>query len=105
MTRCRVVVTAAAEEDVRDIADYISSDNGIAARRLGAEFTLATERIAEFPGTGHPLLESDRTILGTRISSRFSHYTMVYRRDDASTVRVLRVIHSARDIQAILAEL
>jgi plasmid stabilization system protein ParE len=105
MTRCRVVVTAIAEQDVRDIADYISSASGIAARRFGAEFALAVERIAEFPGTGYALLESDRAILGARVSSRFKHHTMIYRRDNATTIRVLRVVHSARDIRAILAEL
>jgi plasmid stabilization system protein ParE len=105
MTGCRVVVTAIAEQDVRGIAEYISSNNGIAARRFGAEFALAVERIGEFPGTGYALLESYRTILGVRISPRFKHYTVIYRRDDASTIRILRVVHSARDIRAILAGL
>jgi plasmid stabilization system protein ParE len=105
MTRCRVVVTAIAEQDVRGIAQYISSDSGTAARRFGAEFTSAVERIGEFPGTGYPLSQEDEAVLGTRVSSRFRHYTVIYRRDDESTIRVLRVVHSARAIHAILAGL
>jgi plasmid stabilization system protein ParE len=102
MTHCRVVVTAIAEQDVRDIAQYISSDNGMAARRFGVEFTSTVERIGEFPGTGYPLYQKDEAVLGIRVSSRFRHYTVIYRRDDESTIRVLRVVHSARDIRAIL---
>jgi len=105
MTLRRVVVTAIAEQDVRDIAAYIATDNRNAARRFGAEFTQAVERVGTFPGTGHPLLGDDRAILGMRVSSRFNRYILIYKQTEEGAVHVLRVVHGARDIQAILERL
>lgn len=50
-------------------------------------------------------MSDDRTILGIRVSPRFSRYTVIYKQIGKDVVHVLRVVHSARNIQAILDRL
>jgi toxin ParE1/3/4 len=104
MTSCTVTSTAAAERDVRDIAAYIASDNPTAALRFAAEFAEALNRIGLFPDSGHPLPSFDRPILVIRVSRRFRKYLVFYRKLDATTVEVVRVLHSARDLSQLFAK-
>ena len=82
---------------------YISLDNPVAARQFGAAFLDATERICEFPESGH--LVPDSSLRACGVSSQFRRYQILYRRMDDETIEIVRVLHSARDISGLLADL
>lgn len=99
----RIDVSRAARADLREIWSYIGQDSSRSARR----FLLAAEKLAlklaEFPELGarfeidHPELEGMRVFP----IPRFKKYLMFYRnREDE--IEVVRVIHGARDLPAIL---
>jgi toxin ParE1/3/4 len=102
MTLCAVTSTAAAQADIREIAYYLGSHNPQAALRLAVELIDTTRLIAEFPDVGHVLEGFDPPILGFRVSQRFRKYLIFYRRLDAATVEVVRVLHGARDYGTML---
>ena len=49
----RFVLTAAAEQDLFDLWDYIAQDDFDAADRITNEIYRAIERLVEMPGMGH----------------------------------------------------
>lgn len=99
-----VSLTAAAEQDIREIAEYIALDSPRSAERFEVEFAAATNRIRGFPKIGHRRPELSSSFLLARVSSRFRHYLIVYRLLDKDTCgQVVRVLHGARDISSELA--
>ena len=92
----------AATRDIREIVRYIAQNNSSAARKFEDEFWQAADRIATFPGTGHPVPRDSRKFLAMRVSQRFRRYMIVYHMRDDDTVEVVRVLHSARNISAML---
>lgn len=101
-----VVKTPKALEDLASIADYIAQDNPEAALRFldAAEETF--RMLSYTPYIGHRLaLESDatadfrvRTIIGFRTY-------IVYYRPRSSTLEIARIVHGAREQQALIEEL
>ena len=99
-----VSLTAAAEQDIGEIAEHIALDSPRSAERFEVEFAAATNRIREFPGMGHRRPELPSSLLLMRVSSRFRRYLIVYRLlDNGTRAQILRVLHGARDISAELA--
>jgi|SRR6185295_4131924 len=100
-----VTTTQAADDDIRDIATYIAADNRPAARRFGVELSQTFDLIADTPLLGRRVQGFGAVLRVVRVSSRFRRYLIFYRQIDKSTVEIVRVLHGARDITAILIEL
>ena len=89
-----------ARDDLRGIWQWIAPDNERAADELTAEIKQACEQIAEHPQLG------GRRSAWSRKPVRFflirTHYWIVYN-PETSPLEILRIIHAARDIPAVLA--
>jgi plasmid stabilization system protein ParE len=91
-------LTHSARRDLEKIYDYIAEDSLQAAGRMIDRFTAAFRKLAETPGLGH--FREDLT----REPFRFwavGSYLVLYR-PATHPLEILRVIHGARDVRAIL---
>ncbi|GGB55729.1 hypothetical protein GCM10011505_40890 [Tistrella bauzanensis] len=79
-----------ARADLLAIVDYISDDNPDAAQWLKDDIEAKAARLTE-----HPRLYRVGRIEGTREMIVRANYIVVYT-EDPSTVRILRVLHAAR---------
>lgn len=101
-----VAILPAAEGDVLEQAEYYDAQGG---EDLGNRFLAACEsgfeRLASFPESGaclrlrHPRLEGLRFIL----APGFENILIFYIPGD-TLLRIVRVLHGKRDIEAILAK-
>jgi toxin ParE1/3/4 len=99
--RC-IVRSGLAEVDLLEHLDYIADDNPDAALRFIEAVEKAFKRLAEMPEIG-----SVREFDNPRLSDvrmwpvpKFSRYLIFYQVTEDS-MKVLRVLHSARDIPAL----
>lgn len=92
------VLTPRAEQDIGDIWDYIALDNMDAADRVLNTLEEAILRLAKTPGIGH--LREDLADRRHRFFLVYS-YLIVYR-FETKPLQIIRVIHTARDVQSIL---
>ena len=95
------VVSPEAAADLREIADYIAEDNPPAARRVVAELRRSIQRLGQTPGMGHRRDDLSREQV------RFwpvGRYLVIYR-SSGRAVEIIRVLHSARDVAALLSTL
>src|SRR5437762_1136288 len=94
----RYTLTDAAKADIRGIVAYIRRDSKQAAKKVRNEVSAAMGKLAESPYIGHRREEAGDDSL--RFWCVYS-YLIVYR-PASKPLRVLRVIHGARDIGAAL---
>ena len=94
----RYLLTPAARQDLGDIAAYIAEENPVAARRVLAKLRHAMRRLAQAPGLGH--LREDLADEPLRFWPVYS-YLITYR-PETTPLQVIRVLHGARDVKAIL---
>jgi plasmid stabilization system protein ParE len=94
----RYVITPAAHEDLRRIVEYIAQDSPAAALQVLRELASAMRKIARSPGIGR--LINDLVDEPLRFWTVHS-YLVVYR-DGITPVQIVRILHGARDIDAIL---
>jgi plasmid stabilization system protein ParE len=94
----RFVLTPAAQEDLREISEFIGQESPRAAQRMRTELREAMRRLAEMPGIGH--LRDDLADEALRFWSVHS-YVIVYR-PETDPLQVLRVLHGSRDVGAVL---
>jgi len=80
----------AAREDLLSIIGYIAEDNPDAAQWLMNDINASTARLLEFPK-----IHRAGRVEGTREMVVRSNYMVVYT-EDAASVRILRVLHAAR---------
>lgn len=94
------VLAPAAQRDLREAVTRIARDNPDAARRLRARLETALRRLGDNPAIGaqRPALAEARYRFR---AVRGFPYLLVYTAD-TDPPRVLRVLHMARDIAAIL---
>lgn len=101
--KLRVFRARLAELDLTEHVDYLARQNPTAALRFIEAVERAFERLAQNPKLG-PLQDFDhpalRTVRRWPIPA-FSTYLIFYQITDEG-VRVLRVLHGARDIPALL---
>ena len=97
-----VTTTQAADDDIRNAAHYISQDSPLSAARFATEILECFQRIAEFPQSGREIDALATPLRRVRVSSRFRRWLVFYRRLDAETLEVVRVLHGARDVTALL---
>lgn len=103
MTARRLVQRPRARRDILAIIGHIAERNPIAARALLSAFrqTLGTLRV--HPEVGRRYMVGNAALSGLRVLpiSGFPDY-LIFSRYDGTSVEVIRVIHGARDILAIL---
>jgi toxin ParE1/3/4 len=100
--RRRIVVHDEARFDVIDIAYYIAEDSLDAADRFVEAVDAAYRRLADLPGIGATREYSNAKLKGMRMwpVPGFPMHLIFYRAADAE-LRIIRVLHGARDIASI----
>ena len=92
----RLSVSPGARQDLVEVFLYIAQDNIDAARRVHSRFRAAFRTIAH-----SPLIGRVRSELAEGIRSLPVENYVIYYRAVASTVRILRVLHGARDTRQL----
>ncbi len=98
-----IVVQPAADTDIDEIFEYIRADRPSVALRFLDSFWSTADGIREFPEIGvlrytdHPRLKNVRIFA----IKRFEKYLIFYRVSETA-IEVLRVLHSAQEIEEIL---
>lgn len=101
----RVIISPKADEDVDDQFAYLAQDSlDIGVRFLGAT-RRAFEQLSEMPGIGSPREFKNPRLSGVRVwpVPGFRKHLIFYQATDEG-IRVLRVLHAARDIPGLLEE-
>ena len=94
----RVLLSALARQDVRDILTDLSEHAGLAvAGRYGADFKRIYRSLAQFPYGG-----SQRRSLGPDVRIKIAFPYVVFDEHIADTVTILRILHGRREITADL---
>jgi len=94
-----VHVTRAAREDLLSIWEFIARDSMDAADRVLAALQQALDRLSRNPGIGH--LREDLAGRSLRFYGVYS-YLIVFRLEKDDSLRVVRVLHAARDVRSLL---
>ena len=92
-----------AKVDLIDLAHYLSErEGGSAVLRFINATKKAFDRLAETPGIGTPRDYDNPRYVGMRMSPipKFPKYLIFYR-VEGDILKILRVLHGARDLQAI----
>jgi plasmid stabilization system protein ParE len=97
------VLTPQARADLANALDWIADDNLDAARAMQAAVAEAARKIGERPLTGRMRLDLAPSPYRFWSLTRFQ-YLLVYRADVVPP-RILRIVHTARDLQPLLADL
>jgi len=94
-------LAAPAREDLWVIWSYLAEKASLnVADRIVTELHEAMEKLAENPGIGH--LRSDLADEPLRFW-RIHQYLVLYR-PESSPLEIVRVLHGARDVKALLEE-
>ncbi|HEV7281922.1 MAG TPA: type II toxin-antitoxin system RelE/ParE family toxin [Pirellulaceae bacterium] len=98
----RVFQRPLAELDVVEIALYLADDSEAAARRFLDAVRPTLVRISAFPGAGDRVLTSNLQLQGCRswAVSGFDNWRIYYR-SMPEGIEVVRVLHVARDLDAL----
>ncbi len=94
----RFVLSSSAELDLKDIWSYIAHDNEEAASRVVEKIRDAIRTLAAIPRMGRRYPDLPNRQL--RVWPVYS-YLVIYE-PDAKPLKVVRIIHGARDIPAVL---
>ena len=92
----RVVYSNVAKADLREIWDYVSDDSQLQADRLIERIRSKLEHLAKWNTLGRPRPEIARNCR----SYPFGKYCFFFRPIDDG-IEIIRVIHSARDLDQI----
>ena len=99
MKKLPVFFTALAEEDLDQIEDYIAARDPAAAARVRGAIVQQSIQLGEVPSKGMALKEPrDEREIGVRLwpVTRYRNYLVLYR-IEPERIRVLRILHAARD--------
>jgi toxin ParE1/3/4 len=90
--------------DLEEIAGYIAEDSPSSSIRFVNQVLELIERLVELPGMGALRDYGDSALAGLRVANvpGFRNYG-VYYLTTSDAVIVLRVVHGARDLDAIFA--
>lgn len=94
----RLVLSPEAAADLREIVDFIADDNPAAARRFLAKLRAEMERLTAAPGIGH---RRDDLTGPPVLFWPVGRYLVVYR-DVAQAIEIVRILHGARDVGALV---
>ncbi len=95
-----VKIAAAAEEDLKDIWEYVAQHNTEAASKLIKEITKRLAVLRDFPQAGR---EQHNLLINLR-SLAVKGYIIFYQPSEDG-VEILRVLHGSRDIDRIFESL
>jgi len=100
-----VILSREAREDVFKIWEFVGDDNSKAANRFLTEFKKLLSLLGIHPDIGQERLFADSRLYGMRslIVPEFQNYLVFYRHMD-NHVEIVRVLHGARDIEALFEE-
>jgi plasmid stabilization system protein ParE len=93
----RYQISVPARQDLIEIRDFIAKDNRAAARKVLAGIRDACRMLARRPQVGH--LRTDLAGEPLRFWPVYS-YLIIYR--PTKPIEIVRVLHAARDISAIM---
>ena len=96
----RLLVSEQALRDLTEIHEYIRAERPMAADRMIERFWRTFEFLCDFPNSGH--VRSDVRDARYRFK-RVKSFLIGYR-VDGSDVRIVRVLHGARDFRPIRME-
>jgi plasmid stabilization system protein ParE len=99
-----VVIRSEAADDIRQTVRYLAFENLTAAADFELDLTECLLRLSEQSGLG-ARVKSRPVVRRFRVSSRFSNWLVFYRQADAATLDIVRVLHGARDVRALLREM
>ncbi|MBI4619210.1 MAG: type II toxin-antitoxin system RelE/ParE family toxin [Desulfobacterales bacterium] len=94
MQKYRVEITKVAESDIREIFQYIASDNEISAIKLISEIVLQIDSLEQFP-LRCPVIPESRELGREYRHIIYGNYRTIFR-IDGSRVIIMRVIHGAQ---------
>jgi toxin ParE1/3/4 len=99
----RILVRPRADFDVDEQAEYIARDSVAAARRFYEAVEKTFEQLANMPGMGSSWESRDPRYADLRVwpVHGFGKHLIFYRAI-SDGVEIVRVLHSARDIDSIL---
>lgn len=92
------VLTPLAARDLSDIWEYLAQDNIQIADQTLTDLEKAMRRLARRPGIGH--LRED--LADRRHKFFLVHSYLIVYRMATKPLQVIRVLHAARDVQALL---
>src|ERR1051325_5204990 len=95
----RIILSASARADLRDIVRYISLDNPDAGLRFGRFLVSKTKLLAQSPEAGRMVPEFEDPLIREIVVRA---YRIVYRVNHSQQlVEVIRFWHAARDVPEI----
>ena len=94
----RYQISLLARLDLIEIRNFIAKDNRTGARKVLAQIRAACRMLAKHPEIGH--LRTDLGSEPLRFWPVYS-YLIIYR-PESKPIEVVRVLHGARDISAIM---
>ena len=96
--------SAVADEDIRTIAHYIALQSPKNALHFEEELWGTLALVAESPHLGAPISGFKTPLRVVRISRRFRRYLVFYE-ERHNVVRIVRILHSARNVTKLLNSL
>ena len=102
----RIRLTPAARNDMRAIVDYLRERNPVAAVRFVEAAQAAFEHVSHASSAYPKVGWGEPRVVGLRrrpLTGAFNRYFVFYDHDDEH-VDIVRVLHSARDLERILNE-
>jgi len=94
----RIVWSATARDDLRDITLHIAADSRTYARSFALRLRGSVERLARFPKSGRQVPEDTSRRYREII---VGNYRVIYRSTEDEVV-VVTVLHGARDLRTLL---
>jgi plasmid stabilization system protein ParE len=100
-----LIVSGPADDDIDEYLDYLNERNPAAARRFLQAFRQGCDRLLSFPELGH-LWETTREDLKVLRAWRVDDFPVsIFYFPRTTAIEVIRVLHHAKDIKAILEKL
>ena len=93
----KIVWTAPAVEDLRDLHSYITRHSEMYASGFVERIILATERLVDHPRVGRVVPEANEENVRELL---YQKYRIIYRVKEDS-IEMLAVIHGARDLEKL----
>jgi toxin ParE1/3/4 len=100
----RIVIRPLADRDLDEQAEYFARKSLATARRWYEATEAAFETLAGMPEIGSPWETDNPACVGIRVW-RIRGFTkhLIFYRPTENTIEVIRVLHSARDIESLFA--
>ena len=101
----RIHIREVAKQDVAEQWDYLRERSPDAAERFVVAVKETFDRLLRMPGLGRQREYDNPALVGIRMRAvgGFEKYLIFYRQTDDG-IEVIRILHSARDIAAIMRE-